>query len=150
MTDQVVDKDGVAADAEGLVHKASQLRRLQVMREQAATHQIEAVVMKWNCEGIGNDGAVFGLQVSAEAIEIGDIERDAFGCQLCGGRTRDISESGSDFEQGKMFLACGGCNVFNQASCGGHAAEPAVDAAEIAQRFVRLGGRTRGRVENFL
>ena len=56
VTNQIVDQHGAAAYATGLLAEARQLRRFQVMREQAATDKIETVVAKRQRERVGNQG----------------------------------------------------------------------------------------------
>ena len=149
MPDQVVDEDSVAADAEGFLDEAGQPGGLKVVDKEAAANQIEAVIAKWNCERIGDQSAMARLQMRRETVKVGDLQSDALGGQLrtCG--AWDLAKSGSDLEQGKMFLTRGGGNVGNETARGRDPAEPAVDAGEIAQRFLRLGGRTGRRVQNF-
>ena len=49
-----------------------------MMREQAATHKIETVVAKRKRERVGNQGTMARLQVRGNAVQIGDVELDAF------------------------------------------------------------------------
>jgi len=78
VTDQIVYEYGAASHATGFLTEASELRRFQMVSEQAATHQIETVVAKRKGERVGNQGTMAALQVRGNAVEIRDIELDPF------------------------------------------------------------------------
>ena len=65
MADEIIDQDRAAADAQRFLGKLFEFRGLEMMGEQAATDQIEAVVGEGKCERIGDDRAVSAEQVES-------------------------------------------------------------------------------------
>jgi hypothetical protein len=97
VSNQIVDQDGAACHATGLLAEARELRRFQMMSEQAATHQIETVVTKRKGERVSNQRTMATLQVGGNAVEIRDIELYPFSQQLLACFSWYFAISGSDF-----------------------------------------------------
>jgi len=74
---QIVDEYRTTAYTQRLAAKARQLGRLEVMCEQAATHQVETPVGEGKRERIGDYGAISGQEVRRHAIEVGYVESDS-------------------------------------------------------------------------
>lgn len=148
VADEIVYEYGAASHATGLLAEASELRRFQMMREQAAADNIETVVTKGKGERVGDQGTMATLQVGGNSVEIRNIELDPFSQQLLACFSGYFAISGSDFEQGEVFLARGLCDAFNQAAGGGDSAEPAVNAAEILEGSVDFLARAAIGVED--
>src|SRR5579863_9457786 len=120
-----------------------------MVSEQIATDQVERVINKRKCESIGDDRTVAFRQVGPCPVQRSDVEGDAALHQPLTDDLRDLAGSGGNFQQRKMPQP--GClsHLLNQRLCGGDAAEPAVDAAKIAQRGLSILRRTCVRVEEF-
>ncbi len=132
MANEIVDQDRAAAYAQRLAGKVRQFGGLQVMSEQAATDEIKTIVMEGKCECVGYYGTISAQQVSAYAIEVGDIQRNSQALQLVASGLRHFSKSSGRLQHGEVLGAGCGRNAFNQLSSGCNSAEPAVDAAQIA------------------
>src|SRR5579862_476761 len=148
MANQVVDQDRVTTDAQRLARKVRKFGGLQMMREKAATDQIETVVVEGKRARIGHYGAVAADQVRLKTIKVGDVQRDSFVLELAASRLRHVAKAGSDFEHGKTL--CSSCvgDALDQLARGGDSAEPAVDAANVAQGSLNLDERAGVRIEN--
>jgi len=68
MTHQVVDQHSAAADAASLLAKARQFRRFQVMGEEGATYEVEAVVPKRKRERVSHERAMPARPTSVGAL----------------------------------------------------------------------------------
>src|SRR5450631_4214176 len=112
------------------------------MGEQAATDQVEAIVPKGKCQRIGSYGAVPTEQMSSGPVEVSHVQRDPLTCELKARKLRHLTESCSHFQHREVLASSGARDALDQAACGGDAAEPAVDAAQVPQRSFCFDRRT--------
>lgn len=68
MPNQIIDQHGPAAHAHTLAHKLRQLLRLQMVREKAATHQIECAIPERQGKPVGHNAVAFWPRISSGAI----------------------------------------------------------------------------------
>src|SRR3954447_6489394 len=146
---EIVDQERTAADPQSFMAKLRQLRGFQVVREQAAAHQVEAVIAKGKCECVGNERAMSVLQMCLDAIEIRDVERYSLALELLPGCSRHLAESCGDLQHREVCLSKAARGSFNQVTGRGNSTEPAVHAAEVAQRRFYLARWARFGVEDF-
>src|SRR5262249_15176313 len=105
MPDEVVDQQRAAADACGLIGKAGQLCRLQMMREKAASHQIKTGITEGKVQSVGCHGPVAAPQVRVLAIEVGNMERNSPIREPRRGSAGDLPEAGGHVQHGEVFLS---------------------------------------------
>lgn len=82
MPDEVVDDESVSAHSQCLTGKLAQLVRLKVVREQTATHHVEAAIAKRKGECVSDKSTVLRTQVRRHAIKVCDIESDTAASKL--------------------------------------------------------------------
>ncbi len=70
-----------------------------MVREQAATDQIEAIVGERQRERIGNQNAMAALEMSWHAVEIGNFQLDALFQELLACLSGDFAVSCSNLQQ---------------------------------------------------
>src|SRR5579859_2019444 len=93
VADQIVDEHSATAYAKGFAGERCEFRWLEVMREQAATDQVEAVIAEGKSHRVGNQRTMFALQVGRDAVEVGDVERHSFTGQLPACLSRHFAEA---------------------------------------------------------
>src|ERR1700704_3448642 len=103
------------------------------MSEKTATDQVETGVLKRKRERVGNYRAVSTQKVGAHTVEVGHIERDSLPGKLPAGNLRHFTESCGDFQDREGLVSRRRCDALDQLAGGGDSAEPAIDAAQIAQ-----------------
>src|SRR5579872_1471298 len=96
MTDEIIDQEPTAAHPKRFVREFRKLARLEVMRKQAAAHQIEAGVGKGESQCVGNQGSVSALEVGGQTVEIRYIEGNSFGRKLLSCCAGHLAESGGN------------------------------------------------------
>lgn len=133
MADQIVDQNGAAADPAGLFSVACQLRRFEVMREQAAAYDIETIIAKGKRESVGDQRAMAALQMGGHAVQVCNLQLDPFWGQLLACFSGHFSVTRSDFQKRELFLS--GClaHAFDHLAGRSDSTEPPVDPAEILE-----------------
>jgi hypothetical protein len=147
---EVIDEDGDAADAEGLLEKCGGLLRVEVVEEEAAADDVDAVVGKREGEGVAGEergrGEMRGPrcgQVTGLAVEQGRVDGGAFALERCCGGGECCGAAGGYFEDGEagdgnVGAFAGG--VAEEIAVDAVAAEPAVDEMQGAQGACDFAG----------
>src|SRR5215469_10074396 len=100
-----------------------------MMREQAATHNVEAPIAEGKSEPIRDHSAMPMAQMREKTVEVRNLQRDVLLRKLGRRRARDFAESCSYFQYREVLLPSVSCNPLNQVARRTDAAEPAIHAA---------------------
>lgn len=149
MPHEIVDQNGATAYPKGFGSESRQFDRREVMREQAATDQIECIVTEGKCERVSHDRSVFWKQVGEFQVEMRYVDRDSFARKLASRDLRHLAKSSGHFQHGEIALLRDGSDAFDHFAGCGHPPEPAIDARDVSQRGRDFGGRAIIRIEDF-
>src|ERR1700728_289852 len=118
-----------------------------MMREQAATDQIETAIGKGKRQRVCDHGTILPQQVRAQTIELSYFQRDSFAHQFPRRESRHFAQSSRYVEYGEIPASRRRGDALDQFARGGDPAKPAVDAADIPQRGFDFDWRAGVRIE---